>query len=83
MRTYPGIIIPIIMEFVLYNYDYISSMLIVHGNLMFGMPAKYIILVVGVEYYNHSFNSGHQEFPIIHHELHVSASLNSRHVAHS
>ena len=38
-------------------------MLIVQGNLMFGMPAKYIFhsIVVGVEYYNHLFDSGHQE----------------------
>ena len=33
---------------------------------------------------NYLFDSGHQEsFPIIHHELHVSASLNSRHAVHS
>ena len=30
---------------------------------MFGMPAKYIFysIVVGVEYYNYLFDSGHQE----------------------
>ena len=62
-------------------YDYISSIPIVQGNPMFGMPAKYIFhsAVVGVEYYlilvirrvpNHS------------HEL-LSAALNSGHAAHS
>ena len=49
-----------------YNYGdcaYISSMLIVQGNPMFEMPAKYIFhsIVVGVEYYNYIFDSGHQE----------------------
>ena len=30
---------------------------------MFGMPAKYIFhsIIVGVEYYNYLFDSGHQE----------------------
>ena len=50
-------------EFVLYmaTYPVISSMLIVQGNPMFGMPAKHILhsIVVGVVYYNFLFDSGH------------------------
>ena len=44
-------------------YDHTSSMPTVQGNLMFGMLAKYIFhsIIVGVEYYNYLFDSGHQE----------------------
>ena len=36
---------------------------IAQGNPMFGMPAKHTLhsIVVGVEYYNDLFDSGHQE----------------------
>ena len=40
-------------------------MLIVQGNPISGMPAKYTVffcsIVVGVEYYNYLLDSGHQE----------------------
>ena len=55
------------MEFVLYMTTYPVCLLyreiIVQGNPMFEMPAKYIrhSIVVGVEYYNYLFDSGHQK----------------------
>ena len=57
-------------------------MLIVQGNPMFGIPAKYIFhsIVVGVEYYNYLFDSGHQESS---QSFTMKVSLNSRHAAHS
>ena len=56
-------------------------MLIVQGNPMFGMSAKYIFhsIVVGVEYYNYLFDSGHQESS----QSFTMNCLNSRDEAHS
>ena len=62
MRTYPGVYINYngvcaVYDYIIIQYAYCT------GNPIFGMPAKYIFhsIVVGVEYYNYLFDSGHQE----------------------
>ena len=79
-------------------YDHVYSKLFVYRNSIPSnkMLTKYTDYTKVVDVY--CFNSGHQEssqpfimdstqssgeFPTIHHGLHVSASSNSRHAAHS